>query len=728
MPHTDPSLIEIADRDLAKEATLSSILFLVGWLVVVSTTSVPDDLPRTSMTGIVLFVLLVATRLYLGLGFDRLYSRMTPRRWQQAFGAIVLVNGLTWGSLCAIVVWHYFPAWPAYLTLFCTAGFASGGTNSINTHLRLLRGFLTLAVIPSVFALILIDAENSQVFGILLVIYFLFLMVFSRQLNARYWAALQNSHLLGKQVVMLQEARDRAEVASRAKSQFLANISHEIRTPLNAVLGFAQVGRSSSQDPDASSRFNHILASGQHLLRIIDEILDLSKLDAGKLHVNSNPFELVATVNEALDFVRGAAETKGLNLAVEYHPELPDWVMGDPLRLRQILVNLLHNAVKFTRDGGIRLVVRPIEGQVGFSVIDTGIGIEAAQISRLFNAFEQADGTTTRRFGGAGLGLAISRNLAELMGGSITAESSPGEGSTFTLYLPLTRTHRREPDTGAECQPAGARLAGVSVLAVEDDELNRMVLREMLENEGATLVLAENGVQALACLEKADPMSFDIVIMDVQMPEMDGYEATGRIHSIAPGLPVIGLTAHAMEEERERCLAAGMVDHVTKPIDIGNLVDVLLQQLPVAGRHEDCPAPDIACPPPSPDQSRQELLPGFAIDSALENLQCDLPTFKTILLTFYRQRKNNCKQIAVLLEQGDIEQAGELLHGIAGSSGYLGALQLYQESRVMEGACKTGDIDVVMELLPQFRRRFEEVMNGLAGLEAQGAANPSGTP
>ena len=728
MPQIDPSLIKTADSDLAKEATLSSILFLLGWLIVIYTTDVPGDLPYTSVAGVLLFVLLVAVRLVLGLRFDRLYERMTPRRWQQAFGAVVLVNGLTWGALCAILVWHYFPSWPAYLALFCTAGFASGGTNSLNTHLRLLRGFLTLAVVPSAVVLLLMDAENSQIFGILLLVYFLFLMVFSRQLNLRYWAALRNARLLEEQVVMLQEARDRAEVANRAKSQFLTNISHEIRTPLNAVLGLAQVGSHNSTDPDARGRFTRILDSGRHLLGIINEILDLSRLDAGKLHVNSAPFELHDTVYEATDYVREAAEEKGLNLTVEYHPELPDWVMGDSQRLRQILANLLDNAVKFTREGDVRLIVRPVDGQVSFSVSDTGIGIDSAQISRLFNAFEQADGTTTRRFGGAGLGLAISRNLAGLMGGTISAGSSPGEGSTFTLYLPLTKTRRPEPGAGPEYQPPGARLAGFNVLAVEDDELNRMVLREMLENEGATLVVAENGQQALACLEKAGPMPFDIVIMDVQMPEMDGYEATRRIHSLAPDLPVIGLTAHAMEEERELCLAAGMMAHVTKPIDVNELVDILLQQLPISGKRERRAVPEMTQPAPEIEISRQDLLPGIAIDSTLDNLRCDLPAFKKILLTFYRQRRNNDKEIVALLAQGDIEGARELLHGIAGSSGYLGALRLYQESRVMEAACKTGDIDVVMERLPKFRRRFEEVMNGLAGLEAQGSATPPGIP
>jgi signal transduction histidine kinase/DNA-binding NarL/FixJ family response regulator/HPt (histidine-containing phosphotransfer) domain-containing protein len=723
MSHIDPSLIKVADRDLAKEATLSSILFLLGWLIVIYTTDVPGDLPYTSMTGIVLFMLLVATRLYLGLGFDRLYERMSPRHWQHAFGAVVLFNGLTWGSLCAIVVWHYFPAWPAYLALFCTAGFASGGTNSINTHLRLLRGFLTLAVVPSVIVLLSLDVENSQVFGILLAVYFLFLMAFSRQLNARYWAALQNSHLLEEQVVMLQEARDKAEVASRAKSQFLANISHEIRTPLNAVLGFAQVGRRTSQDADARNRFSQILASGQHLLRIIDEVLDLSKLDAGKLRVHSIPFELTATVDETLDLVRESAGEKGLELAVEYAPGLPDWVLGDSLRLRQILTNLLDNAVKFTREGNVRLVVKPVNGQISFSVIDTGIGIDNAQISRLFHAFEQADGTTTRRFGGAGLGLAISLHLAELMGGSITAAGAPGKGSTFTLVLPLPETRQREYHAGTEARPAAARLAGLNVLAVEDDALNRMVLREMLENEGATLVLAENGQQAMGYLERADPVPFDMVIMDVQMPEMDGYEATRRIHAIAPGLPVIGLTAHAMQEARDQCLAAGMVAHVTKPVDVNDLVDVLLQWLSGGGEKHVRAA--MTQPAPAIENSRQDMLPGFAVDSALANLQCDLPVFRKILLTFYLQRRDNCDEIAALLARGEIEEARELLHGIAGSSGYLGALTLYQEARLMEEACKTGDLDVVIGHLPSFRRSFEEVMGGLAALQAREDAGRS---
>jgi CheY-like chemotaxis protein/HPt (histidine-containing phosphotransfer) domain-containing protein len=300
-----------------------------------------------------------------------------------------------------------------------------------------------------------------------------------------------------------------------------------------------------------------------------------------------------------------------------------------------------------------------------------------------------------------------------------------GKGSTFTLCLPLTKTLQPEHHVRGEPQTADARLAGLSVLAVEDEELNRMVLREMLEYEGAAVVLTENGQQALDLLEELGPASFDIVIMDVQMPLMDGYEATRRIHSVAPSLPVIGLTAHAMAEERERCLAAGMVAHVTKPVDVDYLVAVMLQHLQSADLHKDLPSPEMAhikCSPAA-GEYRSDSLPGFDIDDALKNLKCDLPTFKKILLTFYMQRRNSGEEITTLLARGNIEQAGELAHGIKGSSGYLGAWGLYHEAAAMEEACETGVLDVAMEQLERFCLSLEEVIGGLEGLEEDGVTN-----
>jgi CheY-like chemotaxis protein/HPt (histidine-containing phosphotransfer) domain-containing protein len=396
--------------------------------------------------------------------------------------------------------------------------------------------------------------------------------------------------------------------------------------------------------------------------------------------------------------------------------------MGDSHRLRQILVNLLGNAIKFTPQGEVRLTVHPVDTQICFSVMDTGIGMDAAQISHLFKAFEQADSKTTRRFGGTGLGLAISYNLARLMGGNITVDSVLDQGSTFTLCLPLTKALQPEHYLPREPRAAGARLVGLTVLAVEDDELNRTVLREMLEYEGATVVLAENGQQALDRLDELGTASFDIVIMDVQMPVMDGYEATRHMNSIAPSLPVIGLTAHAMAEEKERCLVAGMVAHVTKPVDADYLVSVLLQQLPTADVQEATAQPDMVRAELSGavEEYRHDTLPGIDADDAMKDLKCDWPTFRKILWSFYKQRRNSSEEIGTLLARGAVEEAREIAHGIRGSSGYLGAWKLHREATAMEEACMTGDLDVAMEQVTQFRRSLDEVIGGLERLNEHG--------
>ena len=722
MPCTDLTSIKIADKDLAQAATLSSILYPITWLIISYTTNVANELPLISMLGMLVLGLGFATRCVLGLGFDRIYERAPCHRWQRAYGATVLVNAGTWGALNAILIWYYFPTWPAYLISFCTAGFVSGGSTAMYTHLRLSRAFIIFMLVPSLVTLVVISEADSIVFSFLYLLYFLFLMGFGRQLNLHYWAALRNSRLLEEQVVQLQEARNQAEAANCAKSQFLANMSHEIRTPLNAVLGLAQVGRRASSDLDARERFRDILGSGRHLLGIINEILDLSKLDAGKLRINSLPFRLVANVDDALSIVRESAQAKGLSLTVEFDPELPDWVMGDSHRLRQILINLLGNAIKFTQQGEVRLVTHPKNNHICFSVIDTGIGMDSDQMSRIFMAFEQADGKITRRFGGTGLGLFITRNLARQMGGNITVDSVLDQGSTFTLCLPLTKTLQPEHYVPREPQAAGARLVGLTMLAVEDDELNRTVLREMLEYEGATVVLAENGQQALDRLEELGPASFDIAIMDVQMPEMDGYEATRHINSIAPSLPVVGLTAHAMVEEKERCLAAGMVAHVTKPVDEDYLVAVLLQHLLTADGQTSPVLPEMVRSEPLPaiDEHRHNSLPGIEADGAMKNLKCDWPTFKKILRSFYKQRRNSSEEIGTLVARGALEEAREIAHGIRGSSGYLGAWKLHREATAMEEACMTGDLDVAMEQMTQFRRSLDEVIGGIEGLNEHG--------
>jgi signal transduction histidine kinase len=388
-------------------------------------------------------------------------------------------------------------------------------------------------------------------------------------------------------VVVVRNVTDRHEIdaarehnrleterLARLKSEFLMNMSHEIRTPLNAVLGLAQMGARAAPDESAREAFKPIEVAGRHLLDIVNDILDFSKLEAGKLSIEHQVFALEPMIQSAASMVVGRARARDLELRVDLAGGLPEWVDGDELRLKQVLVNLLSNAVKFTERGGITLSVTPDAHGVVFSVKDTGIGISPEQIESLFKPFAQADVSTTRRFGGTGLGLSISNDLAALMGGGIEVRSQIGQGSEFILSLPLAAAAR--PDEVAVPEASGGqRLRGLRVLAAEDNEVNCLVLESMLEFEGAKVVFVSNGQEAVDAMQKSDATGYHAVLMDVQMPVMDGLEATRRITALNTGVPVIGLTAHALEEERERCRDAGMVAHVAKPVEIDELVAAL---------------------------------------------------------------------------------------------------------------------------------------------------------
>ncbi len=382
--------------------------------------------------------------------------------------------------------------------------------------------------------------------------------------------------LVAERTAELTAARAQAEHMARVKSEFLANMSHELRTPLNGVLGMARIGARDSVGRASHDVFVRIMESGRHLLGVINDILDFSKLDAGKLAVEQRPFALAAALDNAVGFVSGSAEQKGLHFEMSVAPDMPAWVAGDSQRLQQVLVNLLSNAIKFTPRGEVRLRVARDGDLTYFKVIDTGVGMSAEQVARLFQPFEQGDSSTTRRYGGTGLGLAISQDLARLMGGGIDVDCIPGAGCSFTLHLPLPVA------APALERPAGRvegerRLAGLRLLAAEDIEINRLILDDLLCHEGASLVFAEDGQQLLDRLQTEGMDAFDAVLMDVQMPVMNGFEATRRVREMAPALPVIGLTAHALAEEREKCLASGMVEHVSKPIDPDELVAAILR-------------------------------------------------------------------------------------------------------------------------------------------------------
>jgi signal transduction histidine kinase/ActR/RegA family two-component response regulator len=385
----------------------------------------------------------------------------------------------------------------------------------------------------------------------------------------------------------LAAATERVEAASRAKSQFLANMSHEIRTPMNGVIGMAELLSATPLDATQREVADTIRSSGQILLAIINDILDLSTIESGQLVLDREPYELASVLSQAVKVVSPAAAAKGLALVVEADDALPPYLVGDRLRLGQVLVNLLSNAVKFTEAGQVTLSTRRVPATatapeaVRIAVRDTGIGIESDRLSRLFQPFEQGDASMARRFGGTGLGLAISKRLVELMEGRLWGDSRPGDGSTFSLELPLRAaaapaTHLAAAGTVAvPATPAPA----LRVLIAEDNPVNQRVASRMLHRLGYKADVVDNGRLAIEAVER---QGYDVVFMDVQMPELDGLEAARRIKARGGATPwIIALTAHALEDDRRQCLDAGMNDFLSKPVQLTELT-AAMSRVPAA--------------------------------------------------------------------------------------------------------------------------------------------------
>lgn len=401
--------------------------------------------------------------------------------------------------------------------------------------------------------------------------------------NALLQRLRDNDEALRTAMSDLVEARDQAEGANLAKSQFLANMSHEIRTPLNGVLGMAQALENADLPAGQQEKVAVIRRSGELLLAVLNDILDISKIEAGKLEVISEGFEFTDAVQAAFDAFVGLAREKGLDCQLALDPSCEGVWRGDSMRVRQIVSNLLANAVKFTESGSVHVDVQAEDALVRIVVSDTGIGMAPDVLSRLFSKFSQADSSTTRRFGGTGLGLAISRELAQLMGGDITVESQPGEGSRFTVALPMqrvTRSGRAAPASDGSHSPSvGSRQ--LRFLLAEDNPTNQMVARALLEPLGADLRITADGLEALECWRAE---AFDLVILDIQMPRMDGHDVARAIRSEEAQtgrakVPILALSANAMAHQIASYLEAGMDGHVAKPIEVSKLYGAIEQAL-----------------------------------------------------------------------------------------------------------------------------------------------------